>query len=387
MPRVSFLLALVVLFAHFSALAQHSTPSPVDVVYVTRDFNDLQTYDVDPKTGIPTAVGPAVVISSNGSYVIPSTDGHFVYILAWDSTNHEQLRVFATDDNGALQQPPVQALDVSHVLYFEIDPNGKFAYLVEETYNDQEQTVANILEASVDPETGLLGSLAKVVGPSMPNGPCGTSWSVGATMSLDGFNTDGSKFYDEWYCTTHDSISAAYSARDVNMDTGMLGPKTAIFEWSEDDNADTVWFTPRALIDYDPNDYGGDAFVTIYPPSGGSKPLISCDGEMLKACASGYGAIADPAGVFMFLQAAPDDAVVTVIDLTTRRLVDTGVHIPQFIQQISPDRILLYTYFAGNRYPYHLTIYVFDPNTGAVQPGGTIEVPGESYSLVSAVRK
>ena len=75
--------------------------------------------------------------------------------------------------------------------------------------------MANILEASVDPETGLLGSLAKVVGPSMPNGPCGTSWSVGATMSLDGFNTDGSKFYDEWYCTTHDSISAAYSARDV----------------------------------------------------------------------------------------------------------------------------------------------------------------------------
>lgn len=86
------------------------------------------------------------------------------------------------------------------------------------------------------------------------------------------------------------------------------------------------------------------------------------------------------------MQAASDDAVVTLIDLTTKRLIDTGIHIPRFIQQISPDRILLYTYVADNKSPYHLTIYVFDPNTGAVHPGGTIKVPAQ-YSLVSAVRK
>ena len=247
--------------------------------------------------------------------------------------------------------------------------------------------MATIWEASVDPGTGVMSNLSRIVGPSAPNGPCGTGWSVSGVLRFDGFNMDGSKFYYEWYCVTHDSISAGYFARDVDLETGMLGPKTAVHEWSEDGNADAVWFTPRALIDYDPNDYLGNSEVTVYPPSGGSKPLISCDAEMLKACASGWGAIADPAGVFMFLQIADADDVIAVIDLATNRLVSTGNHIPKMVEQISPDRTLLYTYAFEKRNPCYLTIYVFDPNTGAAQTGGTIKVPGQSYSLVSAVRK
>lgn len=107
---------------------------------------------------------------------------------------------------------------------------------------------------------------------------------------------------------------------------------------------------------------------------------------MLKACASGWGT-ADPAGVFMFLQTAPADAVVAVIDLATSQLVSTGNHIPKMIDQLSPDRVLLYTYAFEKRNPYYLTIYVFDPDSGAAKVGGTIKVPGQSYSLVSAVRK
>jgi hypothetical protein len=387
MPRVSLLFTVAVICAGVPALAQHPASSPLDVIYVTGDFNVLQAYDVDSKTGIPTAVGSPVFISENGSYVIPSPDDHFVYILAWDKANHEHLRVFATDENGALQQPPVQDLNIKNVEYFEIDPNGKFAYAVEETDNNQGETVATIWEASVDSETGLISDLSRAVGPSAPNGPCGTGWSVTGVLRFDGFNMDGSKFYYDWYCVTHDSISAGYFARDVDLETGMLGPKTAVHEWSENGNADAVWFTPRVLIDYDPNDYLGDSEVTVYPPSGGSKPLISCDGEMLKACASGWGAIADPAGVFMFLQTADADAVVAVIDLANSRLVSTGNHIPRMVEQISPDRTLLYTYAFEKRNPYYVTIYVFDSNTGAVQAGGTIKVPGQSYSLVSAVRK
>ena len=89
----------------------------------------------------------------------------------------------------------------------------------------------------------------------------------------------------------------------------------------------------------------------------------------------------------MFLQNADADAVVAVIDLANSRLVSTGNHIPRMVEQISPDRTLLYTYAFEKRNPYYVTIYVFDPNTGAVQAGGTIKVPGQSYSLVSAVRK
>ncbi len=387
MPRVSLLLALAVISAGIPALAQHPASSPLDVAYVAADFNVLQAYDVDSKTGIPTAVGPTVVLAENGSYVIPGPDDHFVYVLSWDKADHEQLRVFATDDDGALQQPPVQVLNVKNIEYFEIDPNGKFAYTVEETYNNQGETVATIWEASVDAETGVMSNLSRVVEPSEPNGPCGTAWSEGGYLRFDGFNTDGSKFYYDWFCTTRDSDSAIYYARDVDVETGMLGPKTAVHVWSASNSVDGVWFTPRALIDLaDPAGVMGDAQVTVFPPSGGSKPLISCDEEMLKACASGWGT-ADPAGVFMFLQAADADAVVAAIDLANNRLVSTGNHIPKMVYQLSPDRILLYTYAFEKRNPYYLTIYVFDPNTGAVQVGGTIKVPGQSYSLVSAVRK
>ena len=387
MPRVYCLLSLAVIFSAAPAVAQRTTSSPLDVLYVLGDFSQLQAYDVDPKTGIPTAVGPAVTVSTDASRVIPSPDGHFVYVLAADMANNEQLRVFATDEYGALQQPPVQVLNIKNIDSFEIAPNGKFAYAIDGTENNQGETVITIWEALINPASGLIGNFSRVVAPSAPNGPCGTGWSVTGSLQLDGFNTDGSKIYYDWYCVTHDSISAGYFARDVDLETGMLGPKRKVFEWSEDGNADAVWFTPRALIDYDPNDFLGDAEVTVYPPSRGSKPLISCDGEMLKACASGYGAIADPAGVFMFLQAAPDDALVAVIDLATNRLVSTGNHIPQMVQQVSPDRILLYTYDSYERNPYYLKIYVFDPNTGAVQAGGSIEVPFQSYSLVSTVRK
>ncbi len=383
MPRVSLLLTLAVICLVIPALAQRTTSSPVDVAYVAADFNVLQAFDVDPNTGIPTAVGAAITLSENGSYVIPSPDDHFVYVISWDKANHEQLRAYATEEDGSHQQPPVQVLNVSNVESFEIDPNGKFAYAAEETYNDQGETVATIWEAAVDPDTGLLGNLSRVVAPSAPNGPCGTAWSENGYLGFDGFNTDGSKFYYGWFCNARDSISAFYFARDVDLETGMLGPKTAV----RGAGVGAVWFTPRALIDLDdPAGVVGDAVVTVYPPSGGSKPLISCAEEMLKACASGWG-IADPAGVFMFLQAAPADAVVAVIDLAARRLVSTGTHIPRMVQQISPDRLLLYTYASDNRNPYYVTIYVFDPSTGAVQVGGTIKVPGQSYSLVSAVRK
>jgi hypothetical protein len=387
MPRVSLFLTLVLISATIPAVSQQPTSKLIDVAYVLRNFNALQAYDVDPKTGIPTAVGQEVIVSENASYLAPGPDDHFVYVLAWDKANHEQLRVFATDQNGAVQQPPIQALNINDVSYFTIAPNGKFAYAAQETTNSQAETVATIWRASIDPETGLISNQSRVVGPSEPNGPCGTGWSVNGTLRFDGFNTDGSKLYYDWYCTTRDSISAVYFERDVDLGTGMLGPRTVVFEWSRNQSADGVWFTPRALIDYNPNDYYGDAAVTVYPPSGGSKPLITCDGNMLEACANGYGAIADPAGVFMFLQTSADDAVVAAIDLASHRLVATGTDIPACVQQISPDRILLYTYVSGQRNPYYLTIYVFDPNTGAVQTGGTIKVSAEYYSLVSAVHK
>ena len=213
MPRV-YVLSLAVILAAAAVFGQSPSSNPIDVVYVLRDFNVLQAYDVDPKTGIPNAVGEQVVISENGSYVIPSPDDHFVYVLAWDKANNEQLRVFATDEQGVIHQPPIQAVKISNVDYFEIDPNRKFAYAVEETQDSQGEMVATIWEAPVDSEIGLIGNLSRVVGPSAPNGPCGTGWSVIGFVGFDGFNTDGSKLYYDWYCTTHDSISATYFNRD-----------------------------------------------------------------------------------------------------------------------------------------------------------------------------
>jgi hypothetical protein len=376
MPRVSLLvLALSVLTAPLSA--QHSPSTPVEVAYVVTN-GSLQTYDVDPTTGVPTAEGQPLTIPTQGALVVPSADDHFLYVFGLDSKDINRLWVYSADLLGVPHRVPLQILDTpAEIIQFKIDPNRRLAYASDFS--------GKIWLFTIDPETGLVGKHLKIVATSKHNGPCGTRWYDSGLFLLDGFNSDGSRLYQEWDCISFDTYGAHYYVRDIDRSTGKLGANREIFAWDNSGGAgDGVSFTEKSMIDFYNSGGGPDNAVNIYPPSGGSKPLFSCYVTMLQACGYAVSTFVDPAGEYLFLQISDNVAQIAKIDMTAEKIVDTGDFVPAQMRQMSPDRILLYTTIQGSP---NAPIYVFDPKTGAVQPGGTIEVSAQSYWLVLALRQ
>ncbi len=376
MPRVSsLLLALSLLTIPLSA--QYYPSTPVDVAYVLTNTS-LQTYDVDPTTGEPTAEGQPLTILTQDGLVVPSADDHFLYVFGLEDIG-SRLWVYSTDSLGVPRRVPLQILDTpAEIIQFKIDPNRKFAYASD--------FGGKIWLFMIDPKTGLVGKHSKIVATSKRNGPCGTRWYDSGLFLLDGFNTDGSRLYDEWDCISFDTYGAHYYVRDIESSTGKVGPKREIFVWDNSGGGgDSVSFTKKSMIDFYSSGGGQDNAVNIYPLSGGSKPLFSCYVTMLQACGDALTAFADPAGEYLFFQISANATQIAKIDMSAKKIVDTGNYIPQQMAQMSPDRILIYTQVPNQEDPYS-TIYAFDPATGTVQEGGSIEVSTESY-LILALRE
>ncbi|HTZ97908.1 MAG TPA: hypothetical protein VMB18_16010 [Terriglobales bacterium] len=389
MPRVFLAFSsLAVQLISFSAVAQ--LPARVEVAYLLINSSQLQTYDVDASTGVPTPEGKPLTVSPNVFSVVPSPNDHFLYFLGRDRQKDEHLWVYATDSTGAPQSDPIQVLNVKNLGPFEIDPTGKLAYAVENNCCESQIAATSIQLFNVDPQTGLLSLPSKPVASFPQNGPCGDGWSIEGSLGFSGFNLRGSILLDEWLCTAYDWAKGIYFASTVNTKTGALGSEQQVFSWFEDSSGDGVWFTPRALIDYsDPAGGQGDAAVTIYPPSGGTEPVFSCNAQMLEACASGLGGMPDPVGEYMFLQTSQSNVEITRIDLPGKKIVDTGNGMPGRMLTISSDRRLIYTQPAGQEQESAAPIYTFNPATGEVQAGGTIEVPASfsSFVVVPAIRE
>ncbi len=377
MPRVSsLLLALSVLAAPLSA--QQSSSSSIDVAYVV-STGSLQTYDIDPSTGEPTAEGQPLTIPTQGALVVPSADGHFLYVFGLEDIG-SRVWVYSTDSRGVPHRAPLQILDTpAEIIQFKIDPNRRLAYASDFS--------GKIWLFTIDPKTGLVGKHSRIVATSKRNGPCGTRWYDTGYFLLDGFNSDGSRLYEDWGCISFDTYGAHYYVRDIDRSTGKLGPNREIFAWdvNQGDEGDAVSFTKKSMIDFHNAAGGPENAVNVYPPNGGSKPLFSCTVTMLQACGYASSAYADPLGKYLFLQISNDVAQIAKIDMTAKTIVDTGNFVPQQMTEMSPDRILLYTRSQDN--PNVIPIYVFDPQTGAVQQGGTIYVSAQSYALVLALRQ
>lgn len=366
MPRVSsFLLALSLLTIPVSA---QSPSTPVDVAYVLTTAS-LQTYDVDPTTGVPTAEGQPITLPTQAALVVPSADDHFLYVLGLQDKigKPQRLWVYSTDSLGVPHRAPLQILGTpAEIVQFKIDPTGRLAYASDFT--------GKIWLFTIDPKTGLVGN-SRIVATSKHNGPCGTRWFDSGLFLLDGFNSDGSRLYDEWDCISFDTYGAHYYLRRIDRSTGKLGPNREIFVWGNSGGGgDSISFTKKSMIDFYNSGGGPDNAVNVYPPGGGSKPLFSCYVTMLQACGYASSAYADPLGKYLFLQISNDVAQIARVDMTTKTIVDTGNFVPQQMTEMSPDRILLYTTSQDN--PNVIPIYVFDPQTGAVQQGGTIQVFG-----------
>jgi hypothetical protein len=185
-------------------------------------------------------------------------------------------------------------------------------------------------------------------------------------------------------------LTDTYYTRQVDQQTGALGPDVQTFSWENgSDGFDQVTFTPAALIDFNvPNDFNyGINSLNVYPLSGGSTPIFSCTASMLQACGYGISENVDPSGNYIFFQTDLNVTEVTRLELAEKQIVDTGNSFPDLVQVFSPDDKLIYA--TNSNSTGTIPIYVFDAATGAVTyNGGEITVaPPPFYGAVPAVLK
>lgn len=391
--------ALAPLFLLLSpaGFAQGSSNNAVDVAYVlegsTKLGSQLQTYDVDPVTGHPTPEGQRLRLPPAGSisetityaYVVPAPGDHFVYVVGETYGTNRFIWVYPTDALGVPQASPVQTIAVANTLGFEIDPNGKLAYVI--GYTDTETAgMVTIRVFTIDPRTGLLSQTLRLAQLWGEYGPCGNgdpAWPF-----LDGFNPEGSELYEGWSCVFQDTYGAFYYGSAIDRHTGQLGQPRKIFSWfNSGGDGDGIYFTARFMIDlYNIGGYGWNA-VNIYSLTGAPNPLIECTVTMLQTCGDADNLYADPAGEYLFLQQSTNTVDIAKIDLATKTIVDTGNYLAEPVWAFSPDRLLIYTGEPGQQKPYLIGIYVFNPQTGGVQPGGLLPVGGQFDYLAAAVRE
>jgi len=85
-----------------------SSSASREILYIL-DGAMVTTYEINPETLEPSpASGPVDLIPASSFLLqlVPSPDGHFLYVLWNDSQQQEHLSTFATDTTGVPQTPP-----------------------------------------------------------------------------------------------------------------------------------------------------------------------------------------------------------------------------------------------------------------------------------------
>ena len=386
----AFSLCLLVLPAN--SVAQNPTSTPVEVLYIVTS-STIQTYNVDPQTGLATQEGQPINLPVTYAIVVPSPDDHFLYVSSGYAQKVDRLWVYKTDATGTPQFPAVQELTFPlSTSPISIDPNGTLAYVAQSSKNSHGDTLAQVLLFDVDPTTGML-SQSKVVTSFKPNGPCITGINSPGSFGLNGFGPRGNELYDGWGCSYYDTGGSTYYTQKINQGTGTLGPPVQVFAVSDNElsgQLNQVNFTKDALLYFDiPYDYNqGYASISIYPLSGGTTPLFTCTATMLEACGYGYWTTPDPSGNYIFINIG-DTTQITHLDLAAKTITDTGYFVAGYYQNFSPDGSLVYSKISSTSAPYFLDIYTFDEATGAVTTTSesSIAVQASDYTVVPAVRK
>lgn len=395
--RLSSACAAIVAFSAFSLFLQpaiaQSPAAPVEVVYVSGSHlygSTLLTYNVNPQTGFATQLGQGITLenTTSGATIVPSPNDHFLYVTAYNGD--EYLWVYATDANGVPQVPPIQTVKLNNDSALSIDPNGTLAYIGHVTQNSHGELVYSIYAFEINPTTGMVKLPGNLVATYRPNGPCGSGAEYPG-MNVLGFNSSGSRMYDEWGCPYYDTETATYYSQSVDQKTGALGPETEILEWNNtNEGFDLVNITPTAALLFNvPNDYNyGINSLSVYPLTGGNSPLFTCTAEMLEACGYALGETVDPSGRYPFFELSEDSTQITRLELGQKKIVDTGNYVDGVVMGFSPDDALIYAQDQELNNPWVFPIYVFDPSTGGVTyTGGMISSQSPVNQLIPALRK
>lgn len=397
----SMFIALVCLvFASTVIAQQNQAEQPTEVVYM--NGATVHTYNIDRETGLPAQQGQAINLFperapdyTDWAIVHPSADGHFLYVTGGDSEASVNLWVFATESNGVPRLPAQQELnfgDGNNTLSdFEISPNRRLAYAVENNYNADGELLAQLRKFVVDPDTGLLQEDPKPVTQYRTNLNCNSSLDS-ASLELRGFNSDGTQLYEEWDCYIFHgggTISNYYS-RMVDQKTGTVGPdKFLVAEGAGQETWNAVHITPSSIVDF--YDFGytqGYNTVNVYGLNGGSAPLFTCNAAQLEACGDAFSSTVDSSGQWLFLQTSADSTQVTQIDLAGKQILNTDYYLEGIVQGFAQDNVFIYTQDTQFSNPWLYDVYTFDPKTGAVQfTGGEIWEQAAYVTVIPALRR
>lgn len=392
MDRVVTLYLLVgfasLTFAQASSSNTASPSAALQIVYVV-DGSTLITYNVDSQSLQPTEVGTTALPQSDYPGIATSPDGHIIYYTAYQnySQQGERLYVYNTNGLGVPDSQPIQSIGVNRVYSLQVDPTGKFLYMVYEGTPGGQYTYFTIVRAVIDPATGKISQPVTEARYKLETEGSGLNCS----LSIFGMNATGTRLYDQIPCSyPHGGGEATYNERTVDTQTGVLGPDQKVYYWNNGNGgSEFVQFVKNLMFDFViPNGYQQDVnSVNVYPLQPNvTTPLIQCTASMLANCGSDVFGLTHPSAQYVFLFTPQETTDIDQADLNSKQIVATSSTIPYRVQQFSSDGSIAYATNYVNT-ALDVEIYGFNVTNAQVTTGGAISVPSGSDSWFAVERR
>jgi hypothetical protein len=374
MPRALCLLLCFssLAFAQVNRSSQASSPSSAVEVFYVVDVSTLTTYNIDPQTFEPTAVGTTAMPRSKYPSIVMSPDGQFLYYLANVSVESQKLYVYDTDAMGVPGSTPVQTTSPGHISNLLVNPAGTFLYSVAVgPPSQQEITQFAIVRNVIDSTTGKLSRPATEATYQLDTQSSGNDCS----LSIVGFNPAGTIMYDAILCNSpHASGSLTYNERSVDLQTGALGPDQEIygFGYYAGSGYANVQIEGNVLFAFDSFDNQGPNanIVDVFQLPNVTAPAVNCTESMWALCGDFGHALAHPSGSYVFLEGSSSSTDIGQVNLEAQQIVEVN-SLPFGVQMFSPDGTIAY----GTTSAFgEIHVAGFNIANAQVTPGGTISL-------------
>lgn len=350
-----------------------STPSSAVQVFYVVDGSTLTTYNIDPQTLEPSAVGTTTLPLSQYPSLVTSPNGQFLYYLANDNSKGEKLYVYDTNAMGVPPSAPVQVISTSELEGLSVNPVGRFLYLVAVAPLQQYMTQYTIVRNVIDPATGKLSQPMTEATYQLDAYPSGND----CYLSILGFNPAGTVMYDGIFCSgPHGSGSSTYNQRSVDLQTGALGPDQQIYAFSYyagSGNANVQMQNNLmfAFVSYE-NQGPNANLVDVYQLPDVTTPTVNCTASMWVVCGSFGYALAHPSGEYVFLQDSSGLTDIGQVNLETQQIAEVS-SLPYEVRIFSPDGRIAYG--TNSTTQAKIRIAGFNSASGEVKLGGIIQMP------------
>lgn len=359
--------------------------TPVQIVYVINN-STLTTYNVNSQTLQATQVGTSTLPQSLYGGIATSPNGKFMYYTQFSGNpQQENLYVYQTNGSGVPNSTPVQTLTAAGLQGFVFDPISNFVYASFEGPQGSETTPYAIERYVMDPATGKLSEPVVEAKYSLASSEGGLFCS----LSIMNVNPAGTELYDGIPCSNPFGEQATYNERVIDTTTGALGPDVQIYSWNNDETqtSQSISFVKTLMFDFFQNLEENDAnTVSIYPVQPNeTMPVISCGTEQYAPCGDFISTRVHPSAQYVFLTDPTSTTYIGQVNLSSRQIVPDSSSIPYEVQAFSPDGTIAYGANDVNG-ALDIEIYGFNATTGAVTQGGTISVPSDLDSWVTAER-